>query len=339
MNEFNIIGIDLAKNFFQLHGTDFRGKAILKKRLSRTGLKQFVANLKPCLIGMEACGGANYWARLFREMGHEVRLISPQFVKPYVKSNKNDAADAEAIAEAVSRPQMRFVPIKEKHHQDIQCLHRIRQRLVRNKTALSNEIRGLLLEYGIILPQRTGPLMQALPRIIDNPNSELSEALKELFLILFEELKALKEHVKNMDSKILRIYQSREDCQRIGEIEGVGPITATAISSAVSDPSVFKNGRQFAAWLGLVPRQHSSGGKDKLLGISKRGDSYIRSLLIHGARTVLRYIENKNDRRSRWAQNVLARRGYNKTCVAIANKNARIIWAMLHTKKEYQRVA
>ncbi len=339
MKEINILGIDLSKNIFQLHGTDSRGKPILKTKQSRSELKRFITNLKPCLIGMEACGGAHYWARLFRGMGHEVRLISPQFVKPYVKSNKNDAADAQAIAEAVSRPHMRFVSIKEKDHQDIQCLHRVRERFIRNKTALSNEIRGLLNEYGIILPKRIGPLKRNLPLIFEDPNNELSEMVRGLIKNLYQELKELEERITQLDLKVRGIYQTREDCQRIGKIEGVGPLIATAIISAVGNPASFKNGRQFSAWLGLVPKQHSSGGKEKLLGISKRGDRYIRALLIHGARSVLRHIGNKTDQRSRWVQDKLARRGYNKACVAFANKNARIIWAILNSKEEYRKAA
>lgn len=339
MKKISTLGIDLAKNVFQLHGTDAQGKAIMKKQVKRADLKTMIANFPSCLIGMEACGGSHYWAREFEKMGHTVKLISPQFVKPYVKSNKNDAADAEAIAEAVTRPNMRFVPIKQTGHQDIQCIHRVRQRLIHNRTALSNEIRGLLNEYGIVIPKSLRQLKSQLPLILEDASNELSPATRDLFVGLQEELRTIEKQIEKYDAKLQKIFEENEVCQRIKKIEGVGPITATAIIASVSNPQAFKNGRQFSAWLGLVPRQNSSGGKTTLLGISKRGDSYLRSLLIHGARSVVTNAKKKKDRRSLWIAGKEAGRGFNKACVAVANKNARIIWALMAHGTEYRKAA
>lgn len=339
MKRVSTLGIDLAKNVFQLHGVDTNGKTVLKKRLKRAELKVFMVNLPVCLVGMEACSGSHYWAREFEKMGHTVKLIAPQFVKPYVKSNKNDAADAEAIAEAVSRPNMRFVSIKQTCHQDIQCLHRIRQRLLHNRTALSNEIRGFLNEYGIVIAKSMRQLKSQLPLILEDASNELSSDAREVFAGLQEELREIERRIEIYDSKLQKIFKESEVCQRIKAIEGVGPISATAIIASVSNPQVFRNGRQFSAWLGLVPKQHSSGGKSKLLGISKRGDCYLRSLLIHGARAVVRYAEKKKDKRSLWIADKERSRGFNKTCVAVANKNARIIWSLMAHGSEYRRAA
>lgn len=338
MRRISTVGIDLAKSVFQLHGTDVQGKAVMQKKIRRAELKPVIANLSPCLIGMEACGGSHYWAREFERMGHTVRLISPQFVKPYVKSNKNDAADAEAIAEAVTRPNMRFVPIKQTGHQDIQCLHRVRQRLIHNRTALSNEIRGLLNEYGIVIPKSLRRLKERLPLILEDASNELSPMARDLFAGLQEELRNIEKQTEKYEAKIRKIFEESEVCQRIKEIEGVGPITSTAIIASVSNPQVFRNGRQFSAWLGLVPRQNSSGGKTTLLGISKRGDGYLRSLLIHGARSVVTNAKKKKDRRSLWIAGKETSRGFNKACVAVANKNARIIWALMAHGTEYRKV-
>lgn len=339
MEKVTTIGIDIAKNVFQLHGINDHGKVILNKKLSRAKLKEFMVNLPSCLIGMEACGGANYWARQFQGYGHTVRLMSPQFVKPYVKSNKNDDKDAQAIAEAVRRPTMRFVPIKQVAHQDIQCVHRIRERVVHNRTALSNQMRGLLAEYGVVVAEGIPKLRKELPLILEDATNELTDSGRELFSELLQELKELDKQISEYNRKIQRIYDKDETCQRIGKVEGVGPITATAMIAAVSDPRVFKNGRQLSAWLGLVPRQNSSGGKTVLLGISKRGNTYVRTLLIHGARSVLIKCGNKKDRRSLWLLKKEKTRGFNRACVALANKNARVIWALMAHKTEYRKVA
>ena len=269
------IGLDLAKNVFEVHGVDPDEKPILRKTLRRDALAQFFSDLPPCLVGMEACGGAHYWARVLTDLGHEVRLISPQFVSPYVKSNKNDRNDAEAICEAVSRPSMRFVPQKSSEQLEIQAVHRIRQRLVSSRTRLVNQVRGLMAEHGIVVARDITRLRHALSQIIEGQGNGLSDMFRGLLNEMQEELAELDCRVKGFDKKIRTLFRSNELCQRIGKIEGIGPITATALVAAVGDRTCFKNGRHFAAWLGLVPRQRSSGGKSRLLGISKRGDRYL----------------------------------------------------------------
>lgn len=330
------LGIDLAKNVFQLHGVDSSGKVILKKRLSREKFKIFLVNFEPCLIGIESCGGSNYWCRELKKLGHDVKVMAAQFVKPFVKSNKNDMNDAEAICEAVQRPSMRFVSPKSIEQQDIQSIHRVRERLVKHRTSIVNEIRGLLGEYGIVIAKNITNVRTKLIGIIEEDSVQLTDLTRSIFYDLYEELKDIDNRVEAYNKRIDNVFKSSPECQRITKICGVGPITSTAIIAACGDPSVFKNGRQFAAWLGLVPRQSSSGGKTKLLGISKRGNSYIRYLLVHGARSVLRHSKNKTDAMSQWANQLEKRRGHNKTCVAIANKNARVIWALLHKKEEYK---
>ena len=296
----DLLGIDIAKSVFQLHGVDCNGKAVLKKRLSRGKLAEYIANLPPCTIVMESCGGANYWARVFQRTGHVVKLISPQFVKPFVKTNKNDANDAEAITEAASRPSMNFVPIKQVEQQDIQSLHRVRSRLVKNRTALINEIRGLNLEYGITIPTGASKVKTELCFIISDESNELTTASREFMSDLYNELVEIEGKLKNLEKKVKQICRQNEDCQRIMKIPGVGELTATAIISAVPNPDVFRNGRHMSAWLGLVPRQHSSGDKMILLGISKRGDRYLRTLLIHGARAALSKCKNLDNEYGRW---------------------------------------
>ena len=330
-----VIGIDLAKNVFQLHGIDEKGKVVLQKKVSRTKLAEVMVNLPPCLIGMEACGGAHYWARKFSSFGHTVKLMSPQYVKPYVKTNKNDAADAEAICEAVTRSNMRFVPIKSEEQQDIQALHRIRSRLVQDRTALANQIRGLLQEYGIVIPQGITHLKKKLPDIIQSSDAWLTPIRQEIFADLYKQLISMEEKIHAYDTRIHKLCRESEVCQRLIQVPGVGPMTATALVAAIGDAKVFKNGRQMSAWLGLVPRQCSSGGKNILLGISKRGDRYLRSLLIHGARACLRHLCHKVDALSQWVKKLIQRRGYNKACVALANKNVRIIWALMSHNRQY----
>ena len=327
--DISVVGIDIAKRVFHLVGMDQRGKIVMRKRCSRGEVLPLLANLGPTTIGMEACGGAHYWARCLREQGHEVKLMAPQFVKPYVKSNKNDMRDAEAIAEAVTRPSMRFVPVKDVAQQDIQALHRVRERLVTARTALVNEMRGLLAEYGIVLPQGLAKFRQALMSTLEAEHTKLTPLGQELFHKLFGELGKLDAELAYYQDKLEALAQAHPVCQRLLTIPGIGPLTATALLAAVGDAGVFKNGRQFAAWLGLVPKQYSTGGQTRLLGISRRGDSYIRKLLIHGARATLRWARTKADRRSQWIRGLLDRRGWNRTAVAVANKNARIVWALL----------
>ena len=337
--ELSTVAIDLAKKVFHLVGTDTTGKILWRKRLSRNALMPFIAQLPPVLIGMEACGGAHYWARRFREHGHEVKLMAPQFVKAYVKSNKNDTRDAEAIAEAVTRPTMRFVPIKDVEQQDVQALHRIRERLIGERTALVNEVHGLMNEYGIVIPKGVPKFRQAVVDKLESEKDKLTPLSQELFWKLLEEFAALEQQIAFYQEKLESLAKTHPECQRLMTIPGLGPITATALIAAVGDVGVFKNGRQFAAWLGLVPKQHSTGGQTRLLGISKRGDSYLRKLLIHGARATLRFAGLKTDGRSRWIQGLLERRGWNRTAVAVANKNARIVWALLSRGGIYQERA
>ena len=327
--ELSTVAIDLAKKIFHLVGADRTGKILWRKRLTRNALMPFIAQLPPLLIGIEACGGAHYWARRFREHGHDVKLLAPQFVKPFVKSNKNDMRDAEAIAEAVTRPTMHFVPIKEVDQQDIQALHRVRERLIGARTALINEVHGLMLEYGIVLPKGVAKFRRAVVEKLEADKDKLTALSHELFWKLVQEFVDLEKRIASYQEKLEGLATTHPECQRLMTIPGIGAITATALVAAVGDVGVFKNGRQFAAWLGLVPKQHSTGGQTRLLGISKRGDSYVRKLLIHGARATLRWVKRKTDSRSQWIQGLLARRGWNRTAVAVANKNARIVWALL----------
>jgi transposase len=335
----NTVAIDLAKKVFHLVGTDTTGKILWRKRLTRQALMPFMAQLQPVTIGMEACGGAHYWSRRFREHGHEVKLMAPQFVKPYVKSNKNDMRDAEAIAEAVMRPTMRFVPPKAIEQQDVQSLHRVRERLIGARTALINEVHGLMNEYGIVIPKGVSKFRQAVVNKLESDQGKLTALSQEMFRKLVEEFGTLEEQIAYYQEKLETLGQRHPECQRLMTIPGIGPMTATALVAAVGDVGVFKNGRQFAAWLGLVPKQHSTGGQTRLLGISKRGDSYLRKLLIHGARATLRWAQLKTDRRSQWIRGLLERRGWNRTAVAVANKNARIVWALLSRRGVYSESA
>src|SRR6201982_2597303 len=332
----SVLGIDIAKRVFHAVGMDERGKIVLRKRLSRHELMPFLAKMPPVLIGIEACGGAHYWARRFREYGHEVKLMAPQFVKPYVKSNKNDSRDAEAIAEAATRPTMRFVPIKDVAQQDLQAPHRVRERLMGERTALVNEVHGLLNEYGIVIPKGVSKFRQAVVGKLESEQDKLTPLSQEMFWKLVDEFAALEKQLTYYQEKLEALSTTHPECQRLMRIPGIGPLSATALVAAVSDASAFKNGRQFAASLGLVPRQHSTGGKERLLGISKRGDSYLRKLLIHGARATIRWVGRKTDRRSQWMRQLLERRGKNRTAVAVANKNARIVWALLTSHTDYK---
>ncbi|MDE9552119.1 IS110 family transposase [Xenorhabdus bovienii] len=330
------VGIDLAKNVFQIHGVDAQGKTVLKKQLPRAKMLTFFVNLPPCLIGMEACGGAHYWARKLRSFGHEVKLMSPQFVKPYVKTHKNDAADAEAICEAVTRPNMRFVPIKTEEQQSILSVHRAREGFVKARTAQANAIRGLLSEFGNVIAQGIRQIAVRLPEILEDASNRLPDTFRQLLQRLGEHVKELDRQVTELEQEIQHWHRGNADSRRLSEIPGIGPITASALVASVGDARHFATGRQLAAWLGLIPRQHSSGGKSTLQGISKRGDNYLQTLLIHGARAVVRYVKEKTGRTENWLNSLLSRCNPNIAVVALANKNARIIWALLVHSREFE---
>jgi transposase len=336
MQNIKVLGIDLAKNVFQLHGTDSKGRCLLRKRLTRSKLMEFVANLPPTVIGIEACSGAHHWARCFKQYGHEVRMMSPQFVKPYVKSNKSDRNDSEAIAEACTRPSMRFVPIKTVGQQDILAIHRARELSIKNRTSISNQIRGLLNEYGIIISQGSSQIRR-LAEIIESNRDKLSTIFVELVTEIHKQFKSCDEQVKLYDKWIDQLAQESAVCKEIQKIAGIGPIIASAIVATIGDPNMFKNGREVSAWLGLVPRQHSSGEKIVLGGISKRGDRYVRTLLIQGARSVVIRCANKSDKLNHWILKKKERGGFNKASVALANKNARMIWAIMATGECYRQ--
>jgi transposase len=329
------VGIDLAKNVFQVHGVDGRGKAVLRKVLKRADVMRFFAKLLPCLIGMEACGSAHFWARKLAELGHTVKLMAPQFVKPYVKTNKNDARDAEGICEAVQRPNMRFVPLKTVEQQGLLALHRARQGFVAARTAQANQIRGLLSEFGVVIPKGIRYLERQIPGILEDAKNGLSGTSRELFSRLFSHFRELDRQVGELELQIKAWHRESTESQRLEAIPGIGPLTASALVASIGDAKTFKNGRQLAAWLGLVPRQDSSGGKERLLGISKRGDTYLRTLLIHGARSVLR-LKCRANQAQGWLARLAQRRNPNIAAVALANKNARIIWALLAHDRDYQ---
>jgi transposase len=321
------IGIDLAKNVFQLHGVDGHGKVVLKKQMKREQMATFFANLAPALVGMEACSGAHYWARKLQGMGHTVRLMAAQFVKPYVKTNKNDVADAEAICEAVARPNMRFVPIKNIEQQAVLALHRARQGFVSARTAQANQIRGLLSEYGIVIPQGIAHIAGCVPEIIEDASNELPGLFRQLVQRLMDHLRVLHQQVLDTDAALRAWHRQSDMCCKLEKVPGIGPITATALVATIGDAKNFHNGRQLAAWLGLVPRQHSSGGKQNLLGISKRGDCYLRTLLIHCARSVIFSSQRKGTQHG-WIHELIQRRNHNVAAVALANKIARTVWAL-----------
>lgn len=325
MSNVTTCGIDLAKNVFSIHAVDGHGVVVLRKTVARARLASLVAQLPPCLIGLEACSGAHEWARRFAQFGHTVKLMAPKFVAPYRRSGKNDSNDAEAICEAVSRPSMRFVPVKSVEQQATLTLHRVRLGFVEERTATINRIRGLLAEFGVVLPQRVVEVRRGAAATLDQLPALAQRALRDLL----EHVRVLDERIAEYERQLEQHARQDERAKRIQKLSGVGPISASAIVSSVSDAHEFKNGRQFAAWLGLTPKQHSTGGKTRLGRITAHGDPYLRTLLIMGARSMLQTALRRTDRLARWALGVRARRGYHRACVAIAAKHARIIWAML----------
>ena len=328
------IGIDLAKTVFQVHGADEQGKPVLRKKLRRTQVLAFFENTPTCLIGMEACASAHHWARKLQAMGHTVKLIPAQFVKPYVKSNKNDAADAEAICEAVIRPTMRFVSIKHEEQQAVLSLHRVRRGFVKARTAQSNQIRGLLGEFGVTVPRGIAQIRVRVPALIEDASIELPGTMRILIDRLLEHFKAIDEQVRYIEKQIKQWHRNDPASQRLARVPGIGPLAASAMAATIGDVRAFKSGRHMAAWLGLVPKQHSTGGKANLLGISKRGDTYLRTLLIHGGRTMVQWAKRKGDPTNSIYQ-LEQRRNYNVAAVAVANRNVRIAWALLTHERQY----
>jgi transposase len=329
------IGIDLAKSVFQVHGVDRSETKMVARQVRRGQMVEYFQKLEPCLIGMEACASAHHWARTLTAMGHTVKLIAPQFVKPYVQGNKNDANDAAAICEAVGRPGMRFVPVKTVEQQNIQALHRIRSELVRQRTAKVNQTRGLLAEYGLIVGKGVACLRHRLPEMLEDAENGLTMAFRALVMGLYEDLVYLDERIKTQDLAIAKLAHEHADAKRLMQLRGIGPITATALVASLGSGRQFKRGRDASAWVGIVPGQHSSGGKDQLLGISKRGDAYLRTLLIHGARSVVKGCKDKEDTLSRWVQSLCSRRNKNVAAVALANKTMRMAWALLTSEADY----
>jgi transposase len=339
MRQISTLGIDTAKQVFQLHGVDAQGHVVLHKRVSRTQLLPLLAQLPPCLVGLEACGGSHYWAREITKLGHTVKLMAPQAVKPYVQGNKTDGRDAEGICEAASRPRVRPVSINSTAEQDMQTLHRVREHCVKMRTALANQLRGVLGEYGFVVPQGIGRIRKAIPLIVEDADNGLSDLCRELLWDVYQRVCTLDAEITRYNARIAQLAAQSEVYERLTAVGGVGPLTATAFVAAVHDPGAFKNGRHCAAWLGLVPTQHGTGGKTVLGGMSKRGNQYLRRLLLQGAIAVLRRVEGKTDSRSVWLQQLRARRGTQVAAVALANKNARILWALLATGDVYRQAA
>ncbi len=331
------VGVDLSKQVFQVHGVDRHERVVWQRSLKRKDwIREICEQVRPGgEIGMEACAGAHHWARELQSRGYEVKLIAPQFVKPYVKSNKTDRNDAEAICEAMSRPHMRFVAVKRTDQQDIQAVHRVRSELVRQRTSKANQVRGLVAEYGLVAPLRMTALRRAIPDWLEDPGNGLSGAFRRLLSGLWDDLRTLDRRVAELDDEIESIARAHPVAQRLQQLNGVGPVIATALLAALGDGSTYRKGRDFAVSVGLTPKQHSTGGKERMLGISKRGDAYLRQLLVHGARAAVRTAGNKDDALSLWIQSLLARKHTNVVVVALANKTARMAWALVREGTDY----
>ena len=339
MNQVSTIGFDIAKHVFQVHGTNRQGHTVLRRKLRRNQVIAFFKTLPPCLVGMEACGSAHYWARQLRALGHEVRLMPAEYVKAYVKRQKNDGTDAEGCCEAVGRPTMRFVPIKSEEQQSVLMLHRARELLVRQRTMLINAVRGHLAEYGIIAPQGRAGMDELLELVEGEEGGSLPELARSLLVLLAGQLRQLRVKISELERQIHAWHRANEQSRRLETAPGIGPITASAIVATVPDPSYFKSGRHFAAWLGLVPRQNSSGGKERLGRITRAGDPYLRRLLVVGAHAVLRFSNKAKSAPTRWAAELLSKKHYTVAAVALANKMARVIWAMMMRGEEFRAAA
>lgn len=335
-----IIGFDIAKNVFQVHGIDDHGKTVVRRKLKRHEVSQYFVRIPACIIGMEACASAHYWARTFTREGHTVRLMAPIHVKPYIKGNKNDMNDAEGICEAVQRPSMRFVSAKTPDQQAVLHCHQARHLLVGQRVALSNHMRGVLLEYGIVLPQGNQVVSRRLPGLLEDADNELPILVRQTLAELKVEHDQMVEKTVQLHARLEAWHAQSEASRRLASIPGIGVLTATALAATIGDVKQFRNGRHLAAYLGLVPRQNSSGGKDRLLGISKRGNTYLRCLLVHGARSVIRHIkrriESGQEKGNEWVVQLLTRKHTNVAVVALANKMARMAWALLANDRDYQ---
>jgi len=332
------IGLDIAKHVFQVHGVDCSGKTVLQRKLRRADILKFFSKLESSLVGIEACHGSHFWARELTSLGHTVRLLPTQYVKPFLVGGKNDANDAAAICAAVSRPSIHPVPIKSAEQQSLQSVHRMRERLIHERTAKSNQIRSMFAEEGFIFPVGLPQLRQGIVTLVNDTDARITLLLRRLGSMYLEQLTALQQWVNELGVEIAEIFKRNEGCQRLATVPGIGPLVATALFSSVGDPSQFKNGRQFAAWLGLTPKQNSSGGKTKLGSITKHGDTYLRTLLVQGARAVMRFVNRHDDRHSRWIKAVMQRRHVSIAAIALANKTARIAWAILTSNDSFKVV-
>ncbi len=333
------VGLDTAKSIFHVVEKNSSGRILKKAKLPRNKLISHFANKEACTIAIEACGACHYWSRIFSQLGHTVMIIAPQYVARHRIGNKNDFKDAEALADVAQREDVRTVPPKSIEQQDVQLLHRIRERYVKQRTALGNQIRGLLAEYGVVIPRGMASLRKALPLVLENPENELSALVREILDELNNELTVWDEKIKQIDKQFIEQSRMNEQCQSLQTMTGVGPLISSILWVALGDGKSFKNGRHFAAWCGLVPKQHSTGDKARLLGISKRGNAYLRTQLINGARSALKHAKKKDDKLSAWAVSLESRAGFNKACVALANKMARIAWVMVSKQEDYKTQA
>jgi transposase len=333
------MGIDIAKSVFQLHGVNRFEEVVLRKQVSRKQFMVVMSNLKPCLIGMEACGSAHHWARELETLGHQCRLMPGQHVKPYRKNNKNDIRDAEAICEAVGRPTMRFVPVKNFAQHEIQSLHRIRQELVKMRTMQANQIRGLLAEFGIVIAKGVSYIRKEIPLILEDAGNQLTPIMRDLVSDVYQFFCSMDDRLETITKKLEGIARSNEMCKKLTKIGGVGALSATALYGAIGTGKQFNRGRDVSAWMGIVPKQNSTGGKTVLLGISKKGNRYLRTLFIHGARSAVQFAHKKENRLSKWILSLVQRKGKNRAAVALANKNVRVAWALMQSNEEYRMAA
>ncbi len=332
----SVLGVDLGQSVFHLWGIDAGGHKVFGKRLSRSQFMEFLGALSPTLVAMEACRGSHHWARCALELGHQVRLIHPKYVKPFVKTNKNDWADAEAICVAVGQPGMRFVPVKSLEQQSLQMLHGARSQAVRARTAKANQIRAWLHEAGVVIPRGVGQLRGRVPEVLSAQAERWPALLVSVVRGLYEEFCHLDQRIADYDAQVQSQVADDPRCQQLMSLPGVGPLSASALVAKIGGGEGFRSARHFAAWLGLVPRHEGTGGRNRLYGISKRGDAYARSLLIHGARSALRTAAKRADGTARWVEEVAQRRGFNVACVALANKTARMAYALLRDGTSYQ---